>query len=107
MLNSLFIKWINAGLIKDLEETVTRIPKDLKTWKREIKKLKYKRKYRIKRKVGGYAHLYSYYLGKMIAYIHVLEQLGDSKFVTEWEKKFKVKYINTDNRGGVRIEGKW
>lgn len=107
MLNPIFTKWINGELVKDLEETVTRIPKDLKVWRKLIKKLKYSRKPKGKKQLREYAGLYNYYLGKMIAYIYVLEKLGDSKFVVAWEKKFRVKYFKTDNRGGTRISGKW
>lgn len=102
-MNPLILKWLNAGLIKDLEDTVIRIPKDLRTWKKLVKKLKYGRKPKKKKQCGEYAHLYSYYLGKMIAYVFVLKELGDSKFVAKWEKKFKVKYIK-DNRGVIKIK---
>ena len=109
MLNSLLTKWINEDLIRDLEKAVTRIPKDLKTWKKLVGKLKYARTPKKKKQCREYSHLYSYYLGKMIAYIYVLEKLGDSKFVSQWEKKFKVKYLKMDKRpdGNTAVSGKW
>ena len=105
MFNLLFIKWINSELIGELEATITRIPKDLKTWKKEIKRLRFKRDRKTKKLVKGYGHSYVYYLGKMLAYVYVLEKLGDSKFVAQWEKKFKVRYLK--GRRETHISGKW
>lgn len=107
MLNPLFVKWLNAELVKDLEDTVDRIPRDLKTWRSIIKRLSLKsiRTRKQNKQIIEYGALYNYYLGKMCAYTYVLGQLGDSKFVTQWEKKFNVKYI--PYRGERYIDGSW
>ena len=109
MLNPLIVKWLNGELIGELEEIVARIPKDLKTWKGLVKKLKHSKIRRERKQSEEYGRLYIYYLGKMMAYIFILTRLGDSKFVSQWEKKFKVKYAKMDNRknGGIRIIGRW
>ena len=93
------MKWfVPSELVNELEAALLRIPKDLRTWKREIKKLSRKRTIKSKKIKQEYHHDYSYYCGKVAAYLYVLTELDDHKFVKKYEKKHKVKYFPEQNK---------
>lgn len=104
MISPSVTRWFNAGLIAELEATISRIPKDLNTWTREIKKLnKIKRPTAKHRLIArDYRRLRAYYLGKMLAYSYVLEKLGDGVFVLKHQKKH---HIKVDDKGNYKT--KW
>lgn len=95
----------NTSLRSDLMETVERIPKDLRFWRRETERLsKIKRPTaEEKEQLLEYRHLSSYYQGKLIAYLFVLDKLGDTGFVRKYEKKHKFTARKWGNGIQIRI----
>ncbi len=98
------MKWIVPSyLIVSLEETLERIPKDLRIWRKEIRKLAKSRKKLDIKKRQDYIEHYSFYLGKIMAYVYVLELLEDYKFLLQYKKKHKIYLVNAE-RGIVNFK---
>lgn len=93
----MFEKLFYLPLKSDLIEVVERVPKDLRVWERFIKSKKTSKKSR-----EEYQHLYSFYVGKVMAYLYVLNQLGEHQFVSSFEKKHNLKY----NKDWTRVVSK-
>lgn len=83
----MFKLFSNLQLKSELKNTVEDIPKDLWTWEKEIchdDKLSL-------RSAIEYLWEYAYYLGKIMAYLYVLKQLGEQRYVDSYVKKMKLK----------------
>lgn len=86
----------NTRLKSELMNTVDRIPKDFKTWKNEIGKDK-----TTLRAALEYYHHHTFYKGKIAAYLFVLQELGESKFVEDYVAKhgIEMKHLNESQKG--------
>lgn len=87
----MFKIFTNLQLKSTLKNTVERIPQDLIIWQKEIKKLRAIKRPTKKQNAQAleYFGLYRYYQGKIFAYLFVLSELGEVKYVNEysvWQK---------------------
>ncbi len=66
-------------LIKELEATINRIPKDLLVWEKEIKRLKNKKDPKSKRIRKEYFYHWAFYRGKLFSYIYIMQVLNKGR----------------------------
>lgn len=100
-------KILNHELIENLKATVERIPKDLKVWKSEIEKLKRKpRTPKTRAMIMEYYGNHRYYMGKFMAYLFVLEQLGEINYCIDWRVRKLGMVWHRKARGEVKFTNK-
>lgn len=92
----MFRHFTNLRLKSELMNTVDRIPEDLDVWRDEIGKKKTSLRAALE-----YYHHHTFYVGKVTAYLFVLEELGEHKFVEDYLKKtgMKLQHINEPQKG--------
>lgn len=93
-ITELYLENYGKPLAEELLKTIKRIPKDLVIWERELKKFKKKKGKSAldRKKATEYFYIHAYYIGKMMAYAWVIEQLGLPLYLTEKEEKAYRKY---------------
>ena len=68
-------------LVQELNEAVDRIPKDVLFWKKEVRRLEKKKDRKSKQICKEYRQHASYYLGKAMAYIYIIQVLGKGRML--------------------------
>lgn len=63
-------------LIKNLENTINRIPKDLLVWEKEIARLINKKDKKSLQIKWEYTYQWAFYRGKLMSYIFVMQELN-------------------------------
>ena len=87
--------------------TVERIPEDFNIWFGEIKRLKKVKEptKKQKKQIMEYYGDYKYYMGKLFAYLYVLEELGESKYIEKYSKWQNIKWFPKMNKADKK--GTW
>jgi len=70
---------INRKFLDEIQDFMNRIPKDIFTWAKEIERLKDSKNKTNKLQVKEYNQLLDFHNGKILAYLHVFQELNDGK----------------------------